>query len=146
MLHTSLQTYLCSDEVSPLFLEGDARNILCGIPDNSVDCCITSPPYWRQREYSAGGIGDEADYREYIQNLLAVFQQVKRVLKPTGSFWLNLGDTYVDKTQIGIPWRVALALWDMQGWIQREPCGQSVSSFSLLSVWRWKKPPRTAMA
>lgn len=119
MIRDYLQTYLDSDGVDPLFLHGEARGILCGLPDNTFDCCMTSPPYWRQREYHAGGIGEEADYRQYVRHLLEVFQEVRRVLKPTGSFWLNLGDTYADKALVGIPWRVALAMTDEQGWILR---------------------------
>ena len=119
MSQNCLQTYLDSDDVEPLFLQGEARTVLCGLPDSTFDCCMTSPPYWRQREYHAGGIGDEPDYRQFVRNLLEVFAEVRRVLKPTGSLWLNLGDTYADKSLTGIPWRVALALADEQGWILR---------------------------
>ena len=85
----------------------------------SIDCCMTSPPYWGQREYANGGIGLEPDYAAYIQNLLAIALEIQRVLKKSGSFWLNLGDTYHDKGLMGIPWRVALALVDEQGWLMR---------------------------
>lgn len=80
---------------------------------------MTSPPYWRKRQYPNGGIGLEKDYREYISALLRVFAEVKRVLKTTGSFWLNIGDTYHKKGLVGIPWRVAISLMDEQGWIMR---------------------------
>jgi len=80
---------------------------------------MTSPPYWGHREYEAGGIGLESDYREYISNLEGVFGELYRVLKNTGSFWLNIGDAYLDKHLLGIPWRVALALTDKQGWVLR---------------------------
>jgi len=80
---------------------------------------MTSPPYWGKREYENGGIGLEADYREFVQNLAAIFYELKRVLKPTGSFWLNLGDTYSDKGLVGMPWRVAFELTDNQGWTLR---------------------------
>jgi DNA modification methylase len=80
---------------------------------------MTSPPYWGQRAYSGGGIGLEDTYGEYIENLLAVIAEVKRVLKPSGSFWLNIGDAYSRKSLIGIPWRAALALTDRQGWLLR---------------------------
>ena len=56
---------------------------------------------------------------QYISSLLAVLEQVHRVLKPTGSLWLNIGDSYQDKQLLGIPWRVALALVDQRGWILR---------------------------
>jgi site-specific DNA-methyltransferase (adenine-specific) len=80
---------------------------------------MTSPPYWGKREYTNGGIGLEADYRDFIDRLAAVFARVKRVLKPTGSFWLNIGDSYSDKQLLGIPWRLVLKLTDDQGWILR---------------------------
>jgi site-specific DNA-methyltransferase (adenine-specific) len=80
---------------------------------------MTSPPYWGQRQYSSGGIGLEETHTEYIKNLLKVFEQVYRVLKPTGSFWLNIGDTYDSKTLIGIPWRIAIAMTDQHKWILR---------------------------
>jgi site-specific DNA-methyltransferase (adenine-specific) len=80
---------------------------------------MTSPPYWGQRAYAGGGIGQEATPAGYVQNLLAITAEVRRVLRPTGSFWLNLGDAYAKKCLLGIPWRVALALTDQQGWILR---------------------------
>jgi site-specific DNA-methyltransferase (adenine-specific) len=80
---------------------------------------MTSPPYWNKREYDSGGIGLESTIGDYTNHLLAVFAQVKRVLKKTGSFWLNMGDTYQDKGLAGIPWRIALALIDQQAWILR---------------------------
>jgi len=80
---------------------------------------MTSPPYWGKRQYHDGGIGLEANYEDYIANLVAVLEQVRRVLKPAGSFWLNIGDSYLNKRLLGIPWRVALTLVDEQGWILR---------------------------
>ena len=65
------------------------------------------------------GIGLEADPRQFVANLAAVFFELKRILKPTGSFWLNIGDTYSDKGLSGIPWRVAFEMIDNQGWILR---------------------------
>jgi DNA modification methylase len=104
---------------APLFLCGDARAILRDIPPDSIDCCLTSPPYWGHRTYSAGGVGQEETPEEYVSNLLAVFAEVSRVLKGTGSLWLNLGDAYQNKNLLGLPWRVALALTDRQGWTLR---------------------------
>lgn len=103
-----------------LCVAGDAYHSLKQLPDASVDCVITSPPYWNQREYTVTGeIGGEATIQLYVDALLQVFFEVARVLKPTGSFWLNLGDTYKNKNLCGVPWRVALALQDEQGWILR---------------------------
>jgi len=111
--------YLRSRARQPLFLLGDSLQILAALPRDCIDCCMTSPPYWGQRAYSGGGIGLEATYGEYVENLLAVIGEVRRVLKPTGSFWLNIGDAYSRKGLVGIPWRVALAMSDRQGWILR---------------------------
>ncbi|HWG42346.1 MAG TPA: site-specific DNA-methyltransferase [Gemmataceae bacterium] len=80
---------------------------------------MTSPPYWGQRTYSGGGIGMEETPLKYIEDLLAIIAELKRVLKPAGSFWLNLGDSYQRKSLIGIPWRVALAMTERQGWLLR---------------------------
>jgi site-specific DNA-methyltransferase (adenine-specific) len=80
---------------------------------------MTSPPYWGQRQYHTEGLGLETDYQTYIAQLLDIFAQIKRVLKPTGSFWLNMGDSYHQKSLLGIPWRIALRLIDEQGWILR---------------------------
>src|SRR5882724_2458677 len=74
---------------------GDASEVLRQLPDDSVDCVITSPPYWRLRDYGvAGQQGLESTFSEYIERLCAVFDEVRRVLKPTGTCWVNLGDTY----------------------------------------------------
>lgn len=111
--------YRHGDELTPLLLLGDANVVLAELPAGSVDCIMTSPPYWGKREYENGGIGREATGAEYIDALETVFLQVERVLKPHGSFWLNLGDTYKDKGLAGIPWRVALRLIDCHGWVMR---------------------------
>jgi site-specific DNA-methyltransferase (adenine-specific) len=102
-----------------LLIEGDARVVLAALPAKSIDCVMTSPPYWGKREYERGGIGLEGDHRDYVRALAQVLNEVKRVLKPEGSLWLNIGDSYEDKGLVGIPWRVALELTDNQGWILR---------------------------
>ncbi len=112
-------SYLQSNLIQPLLLVGDSVNVLKSFPDKVIDCCVTSPPYWNMREYSGGGIGLERSYQEYIENLLQVIKEVKRVLKDSGSFWLNIGDTYNSKKLVGIPWRIALRMTDEQGWILR---------------------------
>ncbi len=111
--------YLAAVDCHPLFLHGDAFTVLDELPVESIDCAMTSPPYWGQRSYAGGGIGLEANYEDYIAHLLVIFEKVQRVLKPTGSFWLNIGDTYLKKNLLGLPWRVALAMTDQQGWILR---------------------------
>lgn len=115
----AFESYARSKSLSPLLLHGDALTVLKSFPDNSIDCTITSPPYWGKREYENGGIGLESDYREFVRDLAVVFFELKRVLKPAGSFWLNIGDSYERKGLVGIPWRVAFELTDRQGWILR---------------------------
>ena len=118
--HDELYGYLQSERVRPLLMEGDAQRILAAFPEACVDCCVTSPPYWGHRVYTCGGIGLEAKFGEYVDGLLAIVSQVRRVsLSRTGSFWLNIGDAYQKKSLVGIPWRVAIAMTDRQGWILR---------------------------
>ena len=113
------EEYRSSHAVPPIFFHGDSLAVLDELPTASVDCAMTSPPYWGQRSYTSGGIGLEDDFPEYIDKLLAIFGKLRRVLKDSGSFWLNLGDVYNKKNLVGLPWRVALALSDRQGWILR---------------------------
>jgi len=71
--------------------------VLQTLPANTIDCVITSPPYWRRRDYGVQGqLGQENTCEEYVQKLVEVFDEVKRVLKPTGTCWVNLGDTYAN--------------------------------------------------
>ena len=114
-----LDDYRKIPRVSPLFILGDALDVLREFPSEAFDCCMTSPPYWGKREYANRGIGLERDYRDFIRNVSAVCAEVKRVLKPSGSFWLNVGDSYAGKRLIGIPWRLAIELTDGQGWTLR---------------------------
>ena len=74
-----LETYQVNDEISPLLFHGNALEILSKLPDKSIDMCLTSPPYWRQRQYSGGGIGLEKNYRDYIENLCGILAQLKRI-------------------------------------------------------------------
>jgi DNA modification methylase len=100
-------------------LTGDTRVLLPGIPAGSVDCIITSPPYYKQRDYqSQDQLGSEGDPESYVRSLASIFAECRRVLKPTGTFWLNLGDKYHEGRLLGLPWRVALQLAE-QGWILR---------------------------
>ncbi|NLI14374.1 MAG: site-specific DNA-methyltransferase [Peptococcaceae bacterium] len=115
----AFQIYQNNSSKHPLLLQGDARLVLRELPEESIDCVITSPPYWAKRDYDNGGIGLEKDYKDYVSNLSSTFKEIKRVLKKEGSLWLNLGDTYNMKSLVGIPWRVAFELIDNQGWILR---------------------------
>jgi len=74
---------------------GDCRNVLATLPAQSVHCCVTSPPYFGLRDYGvAGQIGLEATPDAYVAELVAVFAEVRRVLRDDGALWLNLGDSY----------------------------------------------------
>ena len=76
-------------------LVGDVRTRLSAIPDQSVQSCVTSPPYWGLRDYGeADQIGLEQSPNEYVEQLVQVFREVKRVLRDDGTLWLNLGDSY----------------------------------------------------
>jgi DNA modification methylase len=98
-------------------LKGDARSIPLG--DDSVDLVTTSPPYWRKRDYGVEGqIGQEATYQGYVDALLECLTEWRRVLRPTGSVFLNIGDTYHNRRLVGIPARVEMAAAD-DGWIVR---------------------------
>ncbi len=100
-------------------IQGDARTSLRELPDSAIDCIVTSPPYYLQRDYSTPfQIGNEESPDEYIHNLRSVFIECYRVLRDEGTFWLNMGDKYHDGELLGIPWRVALALKN-DGWILR---------------------------
>ena len=100
-------------------LQGDARRL--PLADASVHCVVTSPPYWGLRAYGGeiGMIGLEPSFDEHLANLVAVFQEVWRVLRDDGTLWLNYGDAYIGpKNLLMMPARVALALQD-DGWIIR---------------------------
>jgi len=86
---------LNADNQSLTILTGDSRALLRSVPAESVHCCITSPPYWRLRDYGhPGQIGWEATPEDYVETLRSVFAEVRRVLRSDGTLWLNLGDSY----------------------------------------------------
>jgi DNA modification methylase len=86
------------------FYTGDALAILKTMPSESVHCCVTSPAYWGLRDYGVEGqIGLEQTPEEYVNKLVNVFREVKRVLRNDGTLWLNLGDTYMGGGRGGDP-------------------------------------------
>lgn len=143
--------------MSTRILIGDCREVLKTLPDNSVHCCVTSPPYWGLRSYLPAGhpnkpleIGSEPTLQEWVGTMVEVFREVRRVLRPDGTLWLNLGDSYAGargaggvtdsarrdnepiprsdraveglkpKDMMGQPWRVAFALQADGWWLRQE--------------------------
>ena len=108
--------------------QGDALEVLKQMPSESVDMCITSPPYWNMRDYGdKNQLGLEYTTSEFIDNLYNVFHELKRVLKDEGSLWINIRDTYSkgvkrcgvkNKSLSMIPERLIIKLLD-DGWILR---------------------------
>lgn len=108
------------ENLSMTLLHGDALNVSRELPDAAAQCIVTSPPYFNLRDYAADGqYGAEATVDDYIDHLVTLFRELRRVLTDDGTFWLNLGDGYTrDKQLMGVPWRVALAL-QADGWVLR---------------------------
>ena len=113
---------------------GDNLFHLTNIPDNSVDMCVTSPPYYNLRDYkNSGQIGAENTVKDFVENLCKVFDEIYRILKPTGSCWVNIGDTYDKKRLLQVPSRFEIAMCD-RGWhlrneiIWSKPNPQPISS------------------
>ena len=113
---------------------GDNIFHLTNIPDASVDMCVTSPPYYNLRDYkNSNQIGAENTVSDFVENLCKVFDEVKRILKPTGSCWVNIGDTYDKKRLLQVPSRFEIAMCD-RGWhlrneiIWSKPNPQPISS------------------
>ena len=100
---------------------GDAREVLRELPETSVHCTVTSPPYFLLREYEGEGeLGREKHVHAYVRHLGEVFAEVHRVLRDDGVLFLNLGDTYVGKQLQGAPWRVALYLQGHGWWLRND--------------------------
>ena len=76
-------------------LQGDSNKILDKLPEKSVHCIVTSPPYFNLRDYDCKGqIGNEKTYSRYIEKLVKVFDKARRVLRDDGTLWVNIGDSY----------------------------------------------------
>ena len=97
----------------------DALELINLLPNDSVDCILTSPPYWGLRKYgSQAEIGREDTPEEYILRLGNIFNKCDRILKKKGTMWINMGDVYRDKNLLQLPFRLAAYLQD-HGWILR---------------------------
>ncbi len=98
---------------------GDALTVLRSFAAESIDAIVTSPPYYQQRNYvDSSQIGQEATPDDYVRRLVDVFRAARGSLKAAGTLWVVLGDKYLEKQLLGMPWRVALAL-QADGWILR---------------------------
>lgn len=115
------------EEIKNTIIQGDVMEVLKQLPNESVDMCITSPPYWNLRDYNhEGQLGNESNFKEYIDKLINVYREVYRVLKKEGSNWVNIGDVYSSNNRIGvkkqsligIPDRFKIAMLD-EGWLCR---------------------------
>jgi len=108
---------------------GDSFELLKLIPSDSIDLIITSPPYFQQREYDGGGIGNEKEPEDYIAVLLNIFRECSRVIKPTGSIVFNIGDKYENSSLLLMPYRFAIAATEQIGvtlvnhvtWVKSNP-------------------------
>ena len=137
-----------ADGLAGEIIVGDSRKVLERFPSETFQTCITSPPYWGLRDYGIDGqIGAETTVDAYIDDLVKIFREVKRTLRPDGTLWLNLGDSYTSgnrgwrapdeknkgramdyrpptpeelkpKDLIGVPWKLAFAL-QRDGWYLR---------------------------
>jgi site-specific DNA-methyltransferase (adenine-specific) len=107
---------------------GDALEVLKELPDECIDCVVTSPPYWGLRDYGTNDqLGHEKTFEEYVDKLCDIFDEVKRVLKREGTCWVNIGDCYITKIRATtlpekclaqIPARFAIEMCG-RGWILR---------------------------
>lgn len=113
-----MSLYYQDDTVT--LLHGDSLEQARTLPGGSVDCIVTSPPYYGLRDYgSEGQYGLEESPAEYVETMRALFSELRRTLTDDGTLWLNIGDSYGKNKQLmGIPWRVAFALQD-DGWTLR---------------------------
>ncbi len=92
-------TWPCECRDGQTIIHGDCREVLAALPSESMQCCITSPPYWGLRDYGHDSqLGLEGTPDEYVANMVAVFREVWRVLRKDGTVWLNLGDSYASTT------------------------------------------------
>lgn len=105
------------DPPKRLIITGDARDT--GVDDNSIDLVVTSPPYWRKRDYGhPDQIGQEATPQAYVESMMQCLDEWRRVLRPTGSVFLNIGDTYHHRSLMGIPGLVEFGAVQ-RGWLIR---------------------------
>jgi DNA modification methylase len=121
-----------SQQENTRIIRGDVRKELLKLPDNSVQCVVTSPPYWGVRDYGvAGQIGAEPVLQDYVNTLVEVFREVRRVLRPDGTFWLNIANTY---SSGGRTWRDDDAKNKGRGMSYRPPTPEGLKPKDLIGV------------
>ena len=104
---------------NPLIIIDDVFSALKKIPNRSISIVVTSPPYWNLRDYQdKNQIGNENDPQEYVDKLIAIGNEILRILKDDGAYFLNVGDTYVDKNLQMIPQKIAIGM-QSNGWLLR---------------------------
>ncbi len=120
VLDASQRTLLAQLPASnmPHYEQGDARLVMQRIEDESVDCIVTTVPYWSLRRYDTDGITAETA-ADFVDDVLRVMAECHRVIKPTGSLWLGVADTYHEHSLLALPWRLAIGMIDLQGWTLR---------------------------
>jgi len=146
--HVAIADFFTNDKLNSALICGDTENVLSRMPENLFQTCVTSPPYWSLRDYGIPGqIGLEGSVFDYINHLVRVFSQVRRVMREDGTLWLNIGDSCTSggrtwraadkknpiramnvrpptpdglkpKDLIGVPWMIAFAL-QREGWYLR---------------------------
>lgn len=99
----------------PQYHHGEACKVMAQIEDNSIDCIVTTLPYWHLREYKVDSL-TTSDENEFIDSLLRMTAEAHRVLKSEGSLWINMADAYNNASMQALPWRLAIKMMDMQGW------------------------------
>ena len=111
---------------------GDTRDVIQTLPDDSVQCVVTSPPYWGVRDYGFDRqIGAEPNLEDYVATLVGIFSDVRRILRPDGTFWLNVGNTY---TSGGRKWRQHDAKNKGRGMSYRPPTPDGLKKKDLVGV------------
>lgn len=119
---------------NPFLVKGDAFVLLKSIPDGSIDLILTSPPYYGQRSIVDGPFKNAASPSDYLRLLKRLGKEFKRILKPTGSLWLNIGDTYREQSLLLVPSRVAIVFEDELGFILRNDVIWEKRSFLMPSI------------
>jgi site-specific DNA-methyltransferase (cytosine-N4-specific) len=128
----SIESFFRIEQRNSLLICGDAEKALASIPDGVFQTCVTSPPYWSLRNYNIPGqIGLEQSVTEYIDHLVHVFSEVRRVMRNDGTLWINIGDSY---TSGGRTWRAADKKNPVRAMDVRPPTPEGLKPKDLIGV------------